>query len=161
MRMHEINSFLRSHTLGIVHSGRSLYQHLKGTHKILEDAHAPEHICLAGMFHSIYGTNVFRPQAITLENRATVAKTIGQHAERLAYIFCACNRPRALIDASYGEPYEVLDRYTGHIIPLTKEDLYGLLTIELANLMEQKSGGQSQVRLAMEQMRNEMLPDMR
>lgn len=136
----EIETFLRKQTTGIKHSGRTFYEHLKGTHDLLEQDGEHGHVCLAGLFHSIYGTNAFKVQTMTLDSRMDVIKLIGKPAERLAYIFCACDRPLALlIEAARGQPYSVHDRFTGHTIALTRGDLEDLLTIERANLKEQGS----------------------
>lgn len=156
----KIDNYLRQHTSSIKHSGRSLYDHLKGTYEILEKAEALEHVCLAGLFHSIYGTNIFHFRAVS--NRNEVSKVIGVRAERLAYIFCSCNRPRELIDASQGEVYTVVDRHNGAIIILSPRDLYDLLTIEMANLVEQNSLQLlPQIIEALKRVGDEMLSDMR
>lgn len=159
----EIDTFLRERTGGIKHSGRTLYDHLKGTHALLKNAKALEHVCLAGLFHSIYGTNIFRTQALKLDARTEVSKVIGDRAERLAYIFCSCNRPQVLIEeAALSPPYRVKDRHSGETIVLTVGDLHDLLTIELANLVEQDSQQMlPQVAQALVKVQDEMLSDMR
>lgn len=133
----EIDTFLRDRTAGIKHSGRTLYDHLKGTYDLLSGMEALEHVRLAGLFHSIYGTNVFRTQAVS--DRNEVREVIGHRAERLVYIFCSCNRPRELIDASHRDSHTVVDRHDGKVITLTPQDMCDLLTIEYANLTEQNS----------------------
>lgn len=136
----EIESYLRVKTADIKHGSRTLYQHLRGTHDILEKEGAPEHVCLAGLFHSIYGTNVFRRQAVTLDHRMEVSDVIGGSAEWLAYVFCACNRPHVLIDAAWREPpHLIVDRFADQKLVLSAPDLRDLLRIELANLTEQRS----------------------
>lgn len=159
----EIDSFLHERTGNIKHSGRTLYDHLKGTHDILEQAKTLNHVCWAGLFHSIYGTNVFRSQAVPLEERAEIRRLIGKRAEDLAYVFCACNRPQVLLqEASHDPPYKVKDRFTGYTLELTVADLYDLLTIELANLSEQKSLQMlPQMMNALIRVQHELLSDMR
>lgn len=159
----EIDTFLRERTAGIKHSGRTLYDHLKGTYEILESGKALNHVCLAGLFHSIYGTNIFRTQAIALKSRAEVSKLIGDRAERIAYIFCACDRPKILIEeAMIGQPYTVKDRHSGEMIPLTANDLHDLMAIELANLVEQDSLAlMPQLIQALVKVKDEVLSDMR
>jgi hypothetical protein len=104
------------------HSGRTLYEHLKGTHDLLLEWGAPEHVRLAGLFHSIYGTIYFKHQCLepTLKNRELVAELIGQKAERLAYLFCTSDRPH--FDAQG---------------PDQEQELEDLRLIERANLQEQ------------------------
>ena len=95
----KIEAFIREKAGDVRHSGRTFYDHLIGVYDLLESIGAAEHVCLAGLFHSIYGTNAFRHQAVSLDERHDVAKLIGYPAERLAYIFCSCARPKALIEA--------------------------------------------------------------
>jgi hypothetical protein len=138
----KIETFLRAQTDGVRHSGRTLFEHLKGTHDLLQRRGAAEHVCLAGLFHSIYGTNIFRHQAIPISERDRVKDLIGERAELLAYIFCSCNRPRALLEAvKRGPPYHVVNWRDGEIILLTKASMIDLLNIEVANL-EDQGGGQ-------------------
>ena len=76
----------------IEHSTRKLSDHLIGTHKLLESWTAPRETCLAGLFHSIYGTQYFKNQTGRLHERKNVQKIIGQQAELLVYLFCATDR---------------------------------------------------------------------
>ena len=46
------------------HSGRTLFDHLKGVHDLLRDWDNEHHVCMAGLFHSIYGTNTFKHQSL-------------------------------------------------------------------------------------------------
>src|SRR3989449_11739273 len=79
------------------HSGRTLLDHLVGTYRILRDWGNAEPICAGGLFHSIYGTNVFRRQAIKPWERDRVRAVIGAEAEQYAHLFCSVNRPQALL----------------------------------------------------------------
>ena len=47
------------------HSGRTLFDHLKGVHDLLRDWDNEYHVCIAGLFHSIYGTNTFKHQSMS------------------------------------------------------------------------------------------------
>lgn len=133
-------AFLRSRVQNIRHTGRPFLDHLRGVHDLLEQRGEPSHVCLAGLYHSVYGTNAFPRQAVPIEEHDSVAAVIGPEAERLAYIFCSCGRPRALIEAATcGPPYWVLDRRDRELIWLSIEEIRNLLVIELANLAEQGS----------------------
>jgi hypothetical protein len=109
-------AFLREHTRGARHSGRAFFDHLKGTHDLLRDWGNPEYVCVAGLFHSIYGTQYFKHRCLPLNRRNELASLIGADAERLVYEFCTQDR-NCLTDPQ-------------------------LLEIEAANLIEQ--GGMSQ-----------------
>ena len=81
------------------HSGRMLYDHLAGTHALLEAWGNSEDICNAGLFHSIYGTRRFRHQSWPLTDRETIRKLIGDAApRRWLYLFCTRNRAEFLAD---------------------------------------------------------------
>jgi hypothetical protein len=81
------------------HSGRTLFEHLKGVHDLLRDWDNPTDVCLAGLFHSIYGTNTFKHQS--LSDRGALIDMIGVKAELLVYHFSTKDRPMfASIDAN-------------------------------------------------------------
>jgi hypothetical protein len=103
------------------HSGRTLIDHLDGTYNLLHAAGCSRDVCLAGLAHSVYGTNRFRKQTIPEEMREGVRRIIGERAEHLAYTFGRIDRPRA-IEAGDG---------------VDEADLPALSLIEAANLLEQ------------------------
>ncbi len=74
------------------HSGRSLYHHLDGVYALLKKWNNPEEISLAGLFHSIYGTQSFKTQTVLFENRNIIKSEIGSAAEELVYLFCTTDR---------------------------------------------------------------------
>ena len=98
------------------HSGRSLFEHLKGVHDLLRDWDNAEDVCLAGLFHSIYGTQTFKHQSMT--DRTKLAAMIGDHAEFLVHCFSTRDRPL----------FESIDD------PVVRGQL---MEIEAANLLEQ------------------------
>ena len=97
-----------------------------------------EELCRAGMFHSIYGTELFQRFKLPLERRTDVHALIGERAERLAYLNCAMDRAsldRALEQGS--EPYCILDRLTGQEVSLTRADFDDLCRVHLYDWLEQ------------------------
>ncbi len=116
------------------HSGRNLHTHLKGTHDLLEAWGAEDYLCLAGLFHSVYGTRTFRHQCLeaTAENRALIRKVIGEKAEFLVYAFCTSDR-KTFLTMGWDE---------------ASQGLKDLLEIEAANLLEQGGNGRTLRRLA-------------
>ena len=48
----------------IPHSGVMFLAHLIGVYRDLKEWGAPEHVCVTGLFHSIYGTEMFRGFAL-------------------------------------------------------------------------------------------------
>lgn len=119
------------------HSGRTLLDHLVGTYRILKDWGNPEPVCAGGLFHSVYGTNVFRRQIIKPWQRDQVRAVIGTEAEEYAHLFCSIDRPQALLRAI--DSGMLVDRRHGSAIPVEPSILQALLEIECANLIEQGS----------------------
>jgi hypothetical protein len=113
------------------HSGRMLYEHLCGTHKLLEEWGNSENVCTAGLFHSIYGTKRFRYQSWPVKDRGTIQKLIGYEPEQMAWMFCTADRPKAWF-VETTEPTEYMR---------------SLREIEAANLIEQGSGSHWLTRL--------------
>ena len=74
------------------HSGRTLIDHLIGVHDILKKWDCPQYLQDAGLFHSVYGTIVFKHQSTN--DRDAVKKLIGEQAEELVWNFCNLNLPR-------------------------------------------------------------------
>jgi hypothetical protein len=73
------------------HSGRTLFDHLKGVHDLLRDWDNEYHVCIAGLFHSIYGTSTFKHQSMS--DRGELIKIIGVPAELLVHLFSTADRP--------------------------------------------------------------------
>ena len=135
----EILNWLRPRTEQTKHSHRTLYDHLLGTYNILAIEGRSEEIRLAGLFHSIYGTSIFKVK--TMKEREEIKNLIGEDAERLAWYFCNLQRPQCwgLADTTFfnGEPIPMLTR-DGYKTLMSMEDVIALQQIEDANLREQQ-----------------------
>jgi hypothetical protein len=116
------------------HSGRTLFDHLVGTHDLLQRWGNSEDICNAGLFHSIYGTRHFKHKAWPLTDRATIQRLIGHQAEYPAFLFCTTDRPRSLFE-EIKSPAEWL------VVAEDQPVRRILREIEAANLLEQGSKG--------------------
>lgn len=123
-------------TTSVRHGSRTLDEHLAGTHLMLQARGEREAVCLGGLFHSIYGTNIFKTATMNADapgDRLLVTAVIGEEAEHLAYLFCSLtDRPQSLL-----RPRD----YTKTVA--VARALRDLQAIELANLIEQ--GGYSAV----------------
>jgi len=116
----------------ISHSGKTFIQHLYNVEDILRICGVNESVCLAGLYHSIYGTNYFK---IKLgQDRSTIKEIIGERAEQLAWLFCNANRPFCWF---CGNNLAMID---GTSIVIDAATLHDLQMIEGANLLEQKCG---------------------
>jgi len=120
------------------HPRGTLADHLRGTYGLLTGWGCERDLCLAGLYHSVYGTDVFRTVTVAPDSRGKVAAVIGDNAERLAYVYCALVR-ESLYDnlRTGGPPYAVRNRLDGSSIELDRDDYAGLVTIDLANRLEQ------------------------
>ena len=121
---------------GNPHSMRTLTAHLIGTAELLERWGNAEPICTAGLFHSIYGTEYYKRQTADLSLRPMISARIGERAEELAWLFCACDRLALPRLAATGDR-----RLTGRLlvepVVLSDETLRALAEIEIANALEQ------------------------
>jgi hypothetical protein len=118
------------------HSGKSLFNHLKGTYGLLKQWGNPEYICVAGLFHSIYGTQYYAVQSARLSDRKHIIDIIGSQAEELAYLFCTTDRTGFFTEANKENPV-LIDTKNQYPVPVNKAILTALIEIEVANLIEQ------------------------
>lgn len=117
-----------SHTYNIPHSGRTFFEHLYNTMLHLEKQKLDRHIVMAGLYHSVYGTEFYEFNNPAL-NRDFVRMIIGEKAEALVHEFCRLkNRYEVLVDNT--ENYD-------------EDTLFALRHIERANLIDQVHQDQS------------------
>ena len=114
--------YVKERTQGVPHSKTTFFEHLYGTYEILKELGLSKDVCIAGLFHAIYGTTYFNYEYGLTINRDEVRELIGEYAENLAYTFCSMpNRtPNLIANGRKGN---------------TK--LFHLACIEYANLLEQ------------------------
>lgn len=118
------------------HSRRTLLEHLQGTHDLLVEWENPPHICVAGLFHSVYGTYAFDKQSADLGMREQIRDVIGAKAERLVHLFCVTDR-RCFYE-HLGEPSIYLHDIVGDCdMKLDRDSLAALIEIEVANIVDQ------------------------
>ena len=120
------------------HTGKTYLGHLLAVHRLLEEEGYGTDACRAGLFHSVYGTELFQGFKLPVEKRAAVRELIGERAERLAYLNCAMGRES--FDEAVGrgaEPFRFLDRLTGEEVTLTPDDFDDLCRIHLYDWLEQ------------------------
>jgi uncharacterized protein DUF6817 len=122
----------------IAHTQKNYLAHLISVYKLMERAGCEEDLCRAGLFHSIYGTEKFRGFTLPLSRRAELAQMIGPRAERLAY--WNCQMDRSSLDELLGQtdkPYQLRNRQTGEMMPLTRRELDDLCAVHLFDWLEQ------------------------
>jgi hypothetical protein len=89
-----INFLLEKNCQNILHSHSNFLNHLIGTFNILKKWKQPEHLCIAGMFHNIYGNNYFNPDLNV--SRKEIKNLIGDTSEELVYKFVNCDRTKII-----------------------------------------------------------------
>lgn len=82
----------------VPHSKASFFGHLYNTFFILKNMNASEETCLAGLYHSCYGTERFSLKDKI--NRKDVVFYIGKDAEELVYYFSLPNRDDVILQNS-------------------------------------------------------------
>src|SRR6516225_6659441 len=116
----------------VSHTNKTYLAHVIGVYRYMQARGCTEELCRTGMFHSIYGTELFQRFALPLERRAEVRALIGERAERLAYLNCAMDRAsfdRAVDQTA--ESYEFHDRLTDAPVQLSRSDFDDLCRIHL------------------------------
>jgi len=129
------------------HSGRTLYVHLVAVHQLLERSGHLPHVCLAGLFHSIYGTSAFKVQTLGEDKRGEVRTLIGTAAEELAWLFCHIKRPLATMQLLEGCTTLAFKDHTTYDLAQSQESsglsaeflANALISIEAANLLDQRT----------------------
>ena len=124
-------------TKDIPHTGEGFFAHLVAVYRDLKKWGCDEAVCLAGLFHSIYGTEKFRRFALPLERRNEVIELIGAHAERVAYINCVMDRATFDVLVLDGGELRVRNRDTAEWIDLTQREFDDLKTMHLCDWLEQ------------------------
>lgn len=118
----------------LLHSGRHFLAHLEGTYRLLRRWGLPEPVCYAGLFHSMYGTDGFKRNALTMDDRHEVRALIGEEAERLVYLFCSIRRISMF---ESGAPQGIRFREAARRTPIAQHEWVALLHIEYANTLDQ------------------------
>ena len=122
----------------VPHSGKKgFFAHLVAVSGDLERWGCNRDVCRAGLFHSIYGTELFRRWSLPLERRPEIRALIGERAEWIAYVNCMMDRSTfdAMLESE--GPYRIRNRETGEIMELSREDYDDLVRVHLCDWLEQ------------------------
>jgi aspartate beta-hydroxylase len=123
----------------IPHGVSRLDQHLADTYAVLRGWGQPDEVCLAGLAHSVYGTEIFTASILASDRRSELRQLIGERAERLVHLFCTSNRRelRAAAEAVDGASALRVKsrRNNGEIIEVDMATLGALAVLHMANLV--------------------------
>jgi hypothetical protein len=122
------------------HSGHTLWNHLNGVHDILRNSKFPDYLCVAGLFHSVYGTQVFKKVTVDRSHRTEVKALIGEKSESLVMAFCELLRPK-LFESALQQRIQLLPDWMEQLDTAydKKQFFADLLALECANLAEQRT----------------------
>ena len=117
--------------------GSVLLPHLVGTYELLRDWRCSDALCLAGLFHGVYGAASFPHPIISLDQRDRVRDAIGERAERLVHAYCAASRETLERALAHGDPGLVEDRRRGVPLGVDRQALAALATLRLAHGLDE------------------------
>lgn len=115
------------------HRHGSLETHLCGTATLLQQWGASADLVKAGLFHAAYGTDDYPTPLVDLSLRKNIVNIIGEQAEALVYLYCACDRGRFYLRLATENQTKFLDRFTHSETLLTREQLAAFCTLTMAN----------------------------
>jgi hypothetical protein len=121
------------------HSGKNLLKHLTNTYRILRRWGCPEYLCVAGLFHSVYGTETFRHATFAPRQRQLIRDRIGPDAEHVAYLYCVTTRQSLYENLEREAGYRLRTYRDNTTIPISRKDFADLMALDLANSLEQLS----------------------
>ncbi len=130
-----------------------LLGHLIDTGRLLKKWGCSEALYLAGIFHSIYGTealsaSVFTFSPLSLEHREKISTVIGAKTEHLVYLFCAMTKDTFFSNLARQTTFSVFDRFNRMEIPISESDYIDLLSLTLADWIEPIVGKEADPRTA-------------
>ena len=131
--------FSKLQTLGageFAHLNGDLSAHLRGTEALLRKWGAPDTVCVAGLYHAVYGTYGYNRSLTSLAGRRSIADLIGVEAESLAYLFGACNRRLFYPRIGTASQLMFADRFTHAEYEIGYLQLTQLCEVTLANELE-------------------------
>jgi hypothetical protein len=118
------------------HVAGSLAPHLLRTASLLQQWGNRPALCLAGLYHAVYGTDGIRGSLVALEHRGVIAGIIGSEAESVAYLYGACDRDAFHPRIGTGAPLQFVDRFTLSEYPIQDTALRDFCELTLANELD-------------------------
>jgi hypothetical protein len=118
------------------HLNGPLIEHLEATYKLLQQWDAAQALCDAGLYHAAYGTDGFEANVVELSRRNEIAQIIGQSAEEIVYLYCACDRSFVFSNFNAKEPIRFRNRFTMSEFSLTNEQAISFCELTVANELE-------------------------
>lgn len=127
---------LANKSANISHINGSLLEHLKGTYDLLESWGAHKDLCVAGLYHALYGTSGFDNQLLHHNDRNQAKIILGERVEKIVYTYCACDRDFFWSQIGLNQNPIFLNRFNGERYLLTLEELGEFCELTIANELE-------------------------
>ncbi len=121
----------------VAHSDKTFLAHAIGVYNDLKDWGCDEELARVGIFHSVYGTELFQGFTLPLDRRDDVRALVGERTEALSYLNCAMDRTHFDAQITEQGPYTILDRFTGKEIDVSDQDFEDLCTVHMCDWLEQ------------------------
>lgn len=118
------------------HINGTLHAHLCGTCERLRRWGNADAICLAGLFHAVYGTYGFSEQLLGIDRRDDVVGLIGSEAEHLVYFYAACDRAYFYPRLARDKQPSFKDRFTEAVIQPDGATVLAFCELTLANELD-------------------------
>jgi hypothetical protein len=118
------------------HLNGSLELHLHGVEQLLREWGNRPALCLAGLYHAVYGTDAIPGQLVGLEMRSSICAVIGAEAEALAYLYGACARTPFFPRIGTSQQLLFSNRFTAADTLISQRDLQDFCELTLANELE-------------------------
>ncbi|MGH8719375.1 MAG: DUF6817 domain-containing protein, partial [Burkholderiales bacterium] len=114
-----------------------MLDHLLGVQALLLRWGANIDVADAGLFHSVYGTEVFHRPPIPESDRSIVRGLIGQKAERLVWLYCCMRRNDFESAAADRTPDHIVRHATGEPVAIVPDEASALMNLLAADVLEQ------------------------
>ena len=122
----------------VKHSSKGYLAHAMGVYRDLKRWGCDEGLAQVGIFHSIYGTELFQGFTLPLEQRGEVRKLVGDRPERIAWMNCAINRFQFDQEAKKSTgPYQIRDRFSSTMMDVDSNDFHDLCVVHMCDWLEQ------------------------
>jgi hypothetical protein len=118
------------------HGGRPLYRHGIGIFELLHAWNRRDEICLAGLFHYLYGADSY--PGLQVYSQAMVTELLGRDAEQYIRYYSLPTEGSLGLAIELNNSSWLINRNSGEPIDLPSNLLFGdLMTLFLANFVEQ------------------------
>jgi hypothetical protein len=118
------------------HIAGTLAPHLLRTASLLREWGNRPALCLAGLYHAVYGTAGIRGALVPPGRRHAIVEIIGAEAEHIAYLYGACDRDAFHPRIGTGDARQFVDRFTRSEYAISDAALRDFCELTLANERE-------------------------